>query len=106
MKFHSKPIYNENYLKTKLKPFNEVVNTIFLKIFLFFKIPKESIDYICVEAINIHSVMIINKKTILKFIWKNVNVKQKKKKMVKFIDDSYCLVDFDYPDDFDSSSSE
>ena len=29
VKFHSKPIYDEKYLKNKVKAFNEAVNTIF-----------------------------------------------------------------------------
>ena len=29
MKFHSKPDYNEKYLRTKVKAYNGVVNTIF-----------------------------------------------------------------------------
>ena len=28
IKFHSKPIYDEKYLKTNVKAFNEVINTI------------------------------------------------------------------------------
>ena len=39
IKFHSKPIYDEKYIKTKVKTFNGVVNTVFSDK----KIPKESI---------------------------------------------------------------
>ena len=29
IKFHSKPVYNEKYIKAKVKTFNSVVNAIF-----------------------------------------------------------------------------
>ena len=29
IKFHSQPIYDEKYIKTKVKTFNEVVTTVF-----------------------------------------------------------------------------
>ena len=50
--------------KNKVKAFNEVVNTIFSGN----KIPKAIIHYICIAAINVDSVMRIDKKAILKFI--------------------------------------
>ena len=58
IKFHSKPIYAEKYIKTKLKTFNDVVNTVFSDN----KVLKESIHYICIAAINIDSIMKIDKK--------------------------------------------
>ena len=53
IKFHSQRIYDEIYIKTKAKTFNDVVN----------KFPKEIIHYICITAIGIDSVMKIDKKT-------------------------------------------
>ena len=64
IKFHSKPVYDEKYTKAKVKTLNGVVNTIFSDD----KIPKESIDYSCIAAINVDSAMKIDKKTILKFV--------------------------------------
>ena len=58
IKFHSKPVYDEKYIKTKVKPFNGEVNTTFLDN----EIPKESIYYIGIAATNIDSVMRIDKK--------------------------------------------
>ena len=29
IKFHSQPIYDEKYIKTKVKTFNDVINTVF-----------------------------------------------------------------------------
>ena len=54
----------KKYVKTKVKTFNDVVNTVFSDN----KIPKESIHYIFIAAINIDSIMRIDRKTILKFI--------------------------------------
>ena len=50
--FGSKPIYNEKYLKTKMKYYNGKVN----KIFCNNKTPKESSQYICLSIILIDSV--------------------------------------------------
>ena len=58
IKFHSKPVYDEKYIKAKVKTFNSVVNTVFLD----YKIPKESIRYICIAEVSIDSVMKIDKK--------------------------------------------
>ena len=58
VKFNSLPIYNEEYIKTKVKIFNGVNNTSFTNN----EIRKEKIHYICIAAINIDSVMKIDKK--------------------------------------------
>ena len=58
IKFHSNPVYDEKYMKTKVKIFNGAANTIFSDN----KVPKESIHYTCIAAINIDSVIKINKK--------------------------------------------
>ena len=47
-------------MKTKLKMFNNIVNTIFSDN----KIPKEIIYYICITAINIDLVMKVDKRNI------------------------------------------
>ena len=52
------PVYDEKYIKAKVKTFNEVVNTDFSDN----KIPTASIHYICIAAINMDSVMKIDKK--------------------------------------------
>ena len=57
-KFHSMPVYDKNYIKAKLKEFNDVVNTNFWGK----KVPKEGVHYICIAWININSVIKIEKK--------------------------------------------
>ena len=44
IEFHSKPVYNEKYIKAKVNTFNEVVN----KVFSQSETSKENIHYICI----------------------------------------------------------
>ena len=60
IRFHSQPIYDDNYIKTKVKTFNGVINTLFSDS----KVPKGGNHYICIAAICNDS----NKNTALKFI--------------------------------------
>ena len=53
IKFHSMPVYDEKYIKAKLKEFNGVVNTNFCGD----KIPKEGVHHTCIACINIDSVL-------------------------------------------------
>ena len=63
VKFHSQPIYDDKYIKTKLKTFNSMINTLFSGN----EIPKERSHYICIAAICIDSVLRVDKKIIRKF---------------------------------------
>ena len=58
VKFHSQPIYDDKYIKTKVKACNSMINTLFSGN----EIPKERNDYICIAAICIDSVLRVNKK--------------------------------------------
>ena len=58
LKFSTNPIHDEKYIVTKVKIFNEVNKTKFTDD----KIPKERIHYVCIAAINIDSVLKIDKK--------------------------------------------
>ena len=64
IKFHSEPIYENKYLKAKVREFGGVIKTNFLGN----DIPKENIHYTCIAFITIGSVMRIDKKIIHKFI--------------------------------------
>ena len=59
IKFHSQPIYDEKYIKTKVKAFNDVINTFFQTIS---EIPKERNHYTSIAARNMDFVMKIDKK--------------------------------------------
>ena len=58
IKFHSKPIYENKYLKTKVREYDDAVNTNFLAN----GIPKENMHYTCMVCITIDSVMRMDKK--------------------------------------------
>ena len=58
VKFHSQPIYDDIHIKTKVKTFNNTINTLLSRD----KIPKERIHYFCISAICIDSVLRTDKK--------------------------------------------
>ena len=59
VKLHSQPIYDDKYIKTKVKTFNSMINTLFLGN----KIPREKNQCICIAAIFIDFALNIEKKT-------------------------------------------
>ena len=65
------PVYDEEYIKAKVREFNGVVKTNILGD----EIPKKNVHYTCIVCITIDSVMRIEKRIIHKFIHKNVNTK-------------------------------
>lgn len=80
--FHSRPIYDDKYIKTKVKTFNDVVHTIFQGD----KIPKEGIHYTCIALINIDSDMKVDNKYYPQVYLEECKYAAKKKKMTSFID--------------------
>ena len=58
IKFHSIPVYDEKYIKAKVREFNGVIKTNFLD----GKVPKENMHYTCIACITIDSVMRMEKK--------------------------------------------
>ena len=58
IKFHSKPIYEQKYLKAKVREFDCVIKTKFLANGVL----KENMHYTCIACITIDSVMRIDKK--------------------------------------------
>ena len=61
IKFHSMPVYDEQYMKGKVREFNGVIKTNFLSD----EVPKESEHYTCIACITIDSVMSMEKKKYL-----------------------------------------
>ena len=55
---HSKPIYEQKYLKAEVREYDGVIKTHFLGNGL----PKENMHYTCIVCITIDSVMKMNKK--------------------------------------------
>ena len=82
IKFHSQSIYDDKYIRTKVKAFNGVTNTVFSDN----EIPKERNHYICIAAICIDSIMKIDKKNYPQVYLEQCKYKIKKRKLVDFID--------------------
>ena len=53
IKFHSMPVYDEIYIKAKVREFKGVIKTNLLG----GKVPKENMHYTCIACITIDSVM-------------------------------------------------
>ena len=66
IKFHSKPVYEQKYLKAKVREFDGVIKTNFLGN----GTPKENMHYT--------RIMRMDKKTIGRFIQRNANIEQRK----------------------------
>ena len=63
------PVYDEQYIKPKVREFNGVMKTNFLRD----ETPKESMHYTCISCITIDSVMRMKKKNYHRSIQKNAN---------------------------------
>ena len=64
LKLYSRTIYDDSYIKTKVKTFSDVIKTLFDGD----KIPEERIEYLCMVCISIDSILRVDKKIIHKFI--------------------------------------
>ena len=82
IKFHSMPVYDEKYIKAKVREFNGAIKTNFLGD----KIPKESMHYTCIACITIDSVMRMEKKNYPQVYLEECKYRIKKAKMTKFIE--------------------
>ena len=61
IKFHSMPVYDETYIKVKVREFNGKIKTNFLGD----RVPKENLHYTCIACVTIDSVMRMEKKNYL-----------------------------------------
>ena len=80
-RFHCQPIYDDKYIKTKVKTFSGVTSTFFSKD----ELPKERNHYICIAAICIDSVLKIERKNYPQVYLEQFKYKLKKQKTVDFI---------------------
>ena len=94
VKFHSQPIYDDKYIKTKVKTFNNMINTLFSGD----EIPKERIHHVCIAAICIDSVLRVDKKNYSQVYLEQCKYKMRKRRFVYFIDEEVdlSLDDSDY----------
>ena len=81
IKFHSKPIYENKYLKTKVREYDDAVKTNFLAN----GIPKENMHYTCMVCITIDSVMRMDKKNYPQVYLEEYKYKIKKIQMSRLI---------------------
>ena len=81
IKFHSEPIYEEKYLKAKVREFDGVIKTNFLGN----DMPKENMHYTCIACTTIDSVVRIDKKNHLQVYLEECKYRVKKIQMSKFI---------------------
>ena len=95
VKLHSQPIYDENYIKTKVKTFNSMINTLFPGN----EIPKERNHYICIPEICVDSVLKIDKRNYSQVYLEQCKYKIKKRELVNFIDDDLSSNDSDNLDE-------
>ena len=94
IKFHSQPIYDDKYIKTKAKTFNNTINTFFSRD----EIPKERNHYVCISAICIDSVLRKDKKNYPQVYLEQCKYKIKKRELVSFIDGEVNLSSDDLDD--------
>ena len=91
VKFHSQPIYDDKYIKTKVNTFNNAINTLFSGD----EIPKDRIHYICISAICIDSVLRRDKKNYPQVYLEQCKYKIKKRELVSFIDEVNLSSDYE-----------
>ena len=95
IKFHSMPVYNEKYLKAKVREYDSLIKTNFLGN----DVPKENMHYTCIACITIDSVMRMEKKNFLQIYLEECKYKIKKIQMSNFIN-----TELDSDSDSDSES--
>ena len=69
IKYHSMPVYDETYIKAKVREFDGKIKANFLGD----EVPKENMYYTCIACMTIDSVMRMDKKIMRRFIQKSVN---------------------------------
>ena len=81
IKFHSKPVYDEKHLKTKVREFDGVIKTNLLDYYM----PKENTHYTCIACITIDSVIKMEKKNYPQVHLDECKYKTRKIQMSRFI---------------------
>ena len=81
IKFHSKPIYQQKYLKAKVSEFVGMIKTNLLGN----EVPTKNMHYAWIACIAIDSVMRIDKKKLCASLFRECNYRLKKIQMSRFI---------------------
>ena len=87
-KFHSEPIYDDSYIKTKVKTFIDIIKISFSGV----EISRERVEYVCIACISIDSVLKTGKKNYPQVYLEQCKYKIKKREPKNFTD---YEVDFD-----------
>ena len=87
IKFHRKPIYEQKYLKAKVREFDGVIKTNFLGN----DVPKENMHYTCIVCITIDSVMRMENKYFPQVCLEECKYKIKKIQMSRFTNNELDL---------------
>ena len=95
VKFYSEPIYEDKYIKTKVRTFSSVINILFNGD----EIPKERVQYTCISCISIDSVLRVDKKNYPQVYLEQCKYKMKKKELKSFIDYEVDISSEDYDSD-------
>ena len=98
LKFTASSIRDDKYMLAKLKIFEKKNLTTFNNNNI---VPMEKIHYICIPAIDIDSVLKIDKKAYPQAYLKECKYKLKKRKLVRFIDSEIIDDDSDDDDGYD-----
>ena len=105
-KFDSEPIYNDNYIKTKIKSYNNDIITNFRHESNNIKVPKEDCSYKCLSLISLDSVIQMGKKYFPQTLLEECKYKVMKKKIKDLItDDFYLSSESEYESDDESGES-
>ena len=81
IKFHSMSVYDEKYIKAKVREFNGVIKTNFLSD----EVPKENEHYTCIACITIDSIMRMEEKNYPQVYLEECKYRMKRTKITKFI---------------------
>ena len=81
IKFHSLPVYDKKYLKTKVREYDGMIKTNLLGN----NVPKENMHYICIACITIDSVMRMDKKNYPQVYLEECKYNIRKIQMSRFI---------------------
>ena len=81
IKFHGMLVYDEKYIKAKVREFNGVIKANFLGD----EMPKENVHYACIVSTTIDANMRMKKKNYLQVYLEEYKYKMRKTKMAKFI---------------------
>ena len=76
IKFNSMPVYDEKYIKAKVRQFNGVIKTNFLDN----EIPKENVHYTWIAGITIDSVLRMEKKELSTGLFRRVQIQSEENK--------------------------